>query len=95
MPKRPYPRYQRRHDAILLAILENPLQTNKEIAKATGYSPSQVSRITCSPAFRQLHDAAFIGVVHGARTQWAGPETAEEVAGVEGDVPPRPPPDAS
>ena len=30
MTKRPYPRYQRRHDAILLAILENPLQTNKE-----------------------------------------------------------------
>ena len=44
MPKRPYPRYQRRHDAILFAVLENPMQTNKEIAKATGYSPSQVSR---------------------------------------------------
>src|SRR5258708_24347423 len=51
MPKRPYPRYQRRHDAILLSILENPLQTNKEIAKATGYSPSQISRILCSPDF--------------------------------------------
>ena len=51
MTKRPYPRYQRRHDAILLSILENPLQTNKEIAKATGYSPSQISRILCSPDF--------------------------------------------
>ncbi len=51
MPKRPYPRYQRQHDAILFAVLENPMQTNKEIAKATGYSPSQVSRITCSQDF--------------------------------------------
>ena len=59
MTKRPYPRYQRRHDAILLSILENPLQTNKEIAKATGYSPSQISRILCSPDFLQLYDAAF------------------------------------
>ena len=30
-PERPYPHYQRRHDAILLSILENPLQTNKDI----------------------------------------------------------------
>ena len=70
MTKRPYPRYQRRHDAILLAILENPVQTNKEIAKATGYSPSQISRILCSPDFLQLYDAAFVKVAHGARTKW-------------------------
>ena len=70
MPKRPYPRYQRRHDAILLSILENPLQTNKEIAKATGYSPSQISRILCSPDFLQLYDAAFLKLAHGARTEW-------------------------
>jgi DNA-binding MarR family transcriptional regulator len=48
MPKRPYPRYRRRHDAILLRILENPSLTQKEIAAATGYSASQVSRILCS-----------------------------------------------
>ena len=70
MPKRPYPRYQRRHDAILLKILENPLQTNKEIAKATGYSPSQISRIVCSPDFLQLYDAAFLKVAHRVRTKW-------------------------
>ena len=70
MTKRPYPRYQRRHDAILLKILENPLQTNKEIAKATGYSPSQISRIVCSPDFLQLYDAAFGRLAHGARTKW-------------------------
>ena len=70
MTKRPYPRYHRRHDAILLAILENPVQTNKAIAKATGYSPSQISRILCSPDFLQLYDAAFAKVAHGARTKW-------------------------
>ena len=70
MPKRPYPRYQRRHDAILLSILENPLQSNKDIAKATGYSPSQVSRILCSPDFLRLYDAAFVEVAHRARSKW-------------------------
>jgi hypothetical protein len=70
MTKRPYPRYHRRHNAILLSILENPLQTNKELAKATGYSPSQISRILCSPDFLQLYNAAFLEVAHGARTKW-------------------------
>ena len=70
MTKRPYPRYQRRHDAILLAILENPVQTNKQIAKATGYSPSQISRIVCAPDFLYLYDAAFGKVAQGARTKW-------------------------
>ncbi len=50
MPKRPYPRHQRRHNAILLAVLGNPSQTQKEIAKA----PSQVSRIICSPEFQEF-----------------------------------------
>jgi transcriptional regulator with XRE-family HTH domain len=40
----------------LLYILENPMQTQKEIAAATGYSPSQVSRILCSPDFRAQYD---------------------------------------
>ena len=57
-------------DAILLSLLENPLQTNKDIAKATGYSPSQVSRILCSPDFLRLYDAAFGEVAHGARHKW-------------------------
>ena len=41
MPKRPYPRHQRRHTAILIAALENPAQTQKQIAKTTGYSESR------------------------------------------------------
>jgi hypothetical protein len=59
MPKRPYPNLQRRHDAILLEILGRPCQTQKEIAKATGYSPSQVSRILCSPDFQERYEVVF------------------------------------
>jgi hypothetical protein len=49
----------------LLCILENPMQTQKEIAAATGYSASQVSRIVCSPDFQvqydiRMQEAAFV-----------------------------------
>jgi len=70
MTKRPYPRYHRRHDGILFSILENPLQTNKEIAKATGYTPSQVSRIVCSPDFRALYEIIMHEAALGARSKW-------------------------
>jgi hypothetical protein len=53
MPKRPYPRYQRRHHAILLSICRDPSKKQKDIAKETGYSESQVSRILCSPEFHE------------------------------------------
>src|SRR6266545_2844026 len=70
MPKRPYPRYRRRHDAILLYILENPMQTQKEIAAATGYSPSQISRILCSPDFRAQYDVRMQEATFVARSKW-------------------------
>ena len=70
MPKRPYPRYRRRHDALLMTLFENPLQTNKEIAKATGYSPSQVSRIVCSPDFRALYEIMMHDAALDARSKW-------------------------
>jgi hypothetical protein len=70
MPKRSYPRHRRRHNAILVSILQNPTQTNKEIAKATGYSPSQVSRIVCSPEFQKLYHILFEEVAYGARSKW-------------------------
>ena len=63
-------RYQRQHDAILFAVLENPMQTNKEIAKATGYSPSQVSRITCSEDFQHLYSLAFWETASKARAKY-------------------------
>jgi Winged helix-turn-helix DNA-binding len=70
MPKRPYPRYRRRHDAILLSILERPFQTQKQIAEATGYSPSQVSRIMCSPDFQMQYDVRMQEATFVARSKW-------------------------
>jgi DNA-binding MarR family transcriptional regulator len=70
MPKRPYPRHQRRHNAILLAVLGNPAQTQKEIAAATGYSPSQVSRIICSPEFQELYSILIQEAAVNARSNW-------------------------
>jgi len=76
MPKRPYPRYQRRHTAILLAICGNPAQKQKDIAKATGYSPSQVSRILCSPEFQQVYDLLIQDAASEARSKWLDRITA-------------------
>jgi transcriptional regulator with XRE-family HTH domain len=70
MPKRAYPRYRRRHDAILLRILENPSLTQKEIAKATGYSASQVSRILRSPDFQVQYDVRMQEAAFVARSKW-------------------------
>jgi hypothetical protein len=63
MPKRHYPRHQRRHDAILLEMLGRPCQTQKAIANATGYSPSQVSRILCSPDFLERYEVVFQSIL--------------------------------
>jgi len=57
--KRHYAKPQRRYDAILLEILDRPCRTQKEIAEATGYSPSQVSRILCSPDFQERYEVVF------------------------------------
>ena len=70
MPKRPYPHYQRRHHAILLAVCRDPSLKQKEIAKATGYSESQVSRILCSPEFQEIHDLAIWETARDARSKW-------------------------
>jgi hypothetical protein len=59
MPKRHYPKHQRRHDAILLEMLGRPCRTQKEIAKATGYSQSQISRILRSPDFQERYEVVF------------------------------------
>ena len=58
MPKRPYPPWQRRHEGVLLYLLKHPSATLAQCAQATGYSPSQVSRINCSPEFNRRYDAA-------------------------------------
>jgi hypothetical protein len=53
MPRRrPYPRWQRRHEAILRLMVEKPHLMRSQIASATGYSRWQVSRIMNAPDFR-------------------------------------------
>ena len=58
MPKHPYPRWQRRHEGVLQWLLQRPWATLKDCARATGYSPSQISRIVNSPDFRARYNAA-------------------------------------
>ena len=70
MPKRPYPHYQRRHHSILLAVCRNPAIKQREIAKETDYSPSQVSRILCSPDFREQYDLLIREAASEARSRW-------------------------
>ena len=58
MPKRPYPRWQRRHEAVLTWLLQNPAKKLKDCARELGYSPSQISRIVNSPDFQRRYSAA-------------------------------------
>ena len=58
MPKRPYPRWQRRHEAVLLWCLKNLAKPLKECARETGYSEGQVYRIVNSPDFQRHYRAA-------------------------------------
>ena len=58
MPVRPYPSWQRRHEAILLWVIENPSKTLKHCAQETGYSRSHISRIMQSPEFKERYRAA-------------------------------------
>ncbi len=58
MPKRPYPRWQRRHEAVLLWCLKNPTKPLRHCAGETGYSESHLSRIVNSPDFQRHYRAA-------------------------------------
>ena len=40
-----------------------------DIAKATGYSPSQVSRILCSPDFQQVYSSLISEAALESRSQ--------------------------
>ena len=55
LPRRPYPRWQRRHEAILRLMVDKPHLRRSEIASATGYSRWQVSRIINAPDFRERY----------------------------------------
>lgn len=70
MTKRPYPRHQRRHDAVLLYAIENPTHKQKDIAKATGYSELHISRIMCSTDFFEMYEALVDDAAFKARANW-------------------------
>ena len=58
MKHRPkYPSWRRRHEGVLTWLAEHPWATLKACAEATGYTPSQVSRITSAPEFKRRHRA--------------------------------------
>lgn len=59
MPRRPYPAWQRRHEAVLLYLLERPAARLDEVARATGYTRWQISRIVHSPEFARRYRAAL------------------------------------
>ena len=59
MSRRPYPACQRRHEAVLLWLLQNPGGKQYECAKATGYSRGHVGRITASPEFKRRFQEAL------------------------------------
>ena len=52
LPRHQYPRWRRRHQAVLEFVAANPMAKRDAVALATGYSPWQVSRIIHSPDFR-------------------------------------------
>ncbi len=55
MPKRSYPRWQRKHDQVLKWCFEHPGGNQSECSEATGYSPTHISRIQRSPDFRMRY----------------------------------------
>jgi hypothetical protein len=63
-------RLLRRHNAIFLAVFGEFRLNQKDIAKATGYSPSQVSRILCSPEFQVQYDVRMQEAAFVARSKW-------------------------
>jgi hypothetical protein len=54
-----HPRWQRRHEGVLLWLLQHPAGTLRECAAATGYSKGQISRIVNSPVFVERYRSAL------------------------------------
>ena len=50
-----YPAWQRRHEAVLHWLLENPWATQQQCAALLGYSPSHISRIVNAPEFQRRY----------------------------------------
>jgi hypothetical protein len=54
----------------LLSACRDPAKKQKDIAKETGYSPSQVSRILCSPDFQQAYDMIVREAALEGHSKW-------------------------
>ena len=55
MVARPYPSWQRRHESVLLWLMENRSKKLRDCAAATGYSVTHISRIINAPDFRRRY----------------------------------------
>lgn len=56
---RPYPTWQRRHEAVLSFLVAHPERKLVDCAAATGYSRWQLSRIVSSHGFNIRYQAAM------------------------------------
>jgi hypothetical protein len=59
MSKRPYPKWEPRHEAVLQWLLSHTSGKLYECARDTGYSRWQVSRIVNSPHFQAVYREAI------------------------------------
>ena len=59
----------RRHEAVLKWMLEHPAATQKECAKATGYSETWISRIVNNAEFREKFEQVTRPILHDAVRQ--------------------------
>jgi hypothetical protein len=78
MARYPHPSWQRRHQAVLDWLLQNPAKKLYVCAEETGYSPTHISRIVNAPEFkrryqlaldRKAHEASMQAILRSARPQ--------------------------
>ena len=69
-----HPSWQRRHEGVLLYLLQNPSATLHQCASATGYSAWHLSRIINSPIFKQRFNTAIDEVIFRQATQLITPK---------------------
>ena len=53
------PGWRRRHETVLQWFLKYPSGLRSDCARATGYSPTHISRITCTEEFGARIEKAF------------------------------------
>jgi len=74
--RRKYPAWQRRHEGVLLYLLENLSAKLGECVKATGYSSSHISRIINSPIFMNRFNGVMDNEAYKAAARFLLPKEA-------------------